>query len=125
MKLTKEQRSAIIRKVRLITEKRYDDKVEEAKNKYIPSEEYKILKKALYDRQRACEIIKEYDLVSNWHAEPLKIDDILERFIIKELNIKPIHINTEELETELILNECSEIEELINNLVEKVINNKL
>lgn len=121
MKFTKEQRSAIIKRVINRANDEYKKKLNEAKSKYVPSNEYKTLEKALHDREEACNIIRDYQGFDSWTLDKINISASLNSFIERELNIKAPIINKEDLETEILLSECSGVNELISHLLEHVL----
>lgn len=123
MKFTKEQRSAIIKRVINCANDEYKKKLNEAKSKYVPSDGYKTLEKALHDREEACNIIRNYNKCLNWKLDPINIPGVLNLFMEEELNIKAPIINKEDLETEILLNECSGVDELISHLLELISKN--
>lgn len=123
MKFTKEQRRAIIKKVTNLAKEEYEKRVNEAKSKYVPSEKYKALEQALYDREKACEIIKDITGSDSWKTEPIDIKHRLNSFMERELKVKQFNINEDDLETEILLSECEGIEELISHLLELVSKN--
>lgn len=122
MKFTKEQRSAIITRVSKIANDEYQKKLKEAMDNYVPSENYKRLEKALHDREEACKIIKEL-WEDDYALRELNVNSVLNSVKRKEIGIKGPKINKEDLETEIILNQCDGVEELISHLLELVSKN--
>lgn len=122
MKFTKEQRSAIIRKVSKIANDEYQKKLKEAMDKYVPSDNYKRLEKALYEREEACNVIREL-WGDHYKISSINIKATLKEIKTKEINIKEPNINQEDLETEIILSQCDAVEELISHLLELVSKN--
>ena len=122
MKFTKEQRSAIIRKVSKIANDEYQKKLKEAMDNYVPSDNYKRLEKALYEREEACNVIREL-WGDHYKTDPINIKATLKEIKTKEINIKKPYINHEDLDTEIILSQCEGVEELITHLLELVSKN--
>lgn len=122
MKFTKEQRSAIIQRVSKIANDEYQKKLKEAMDNYVPSENYKRLEKALHDREEACKTIKEL-WGDDYVLRELNVDWVLNSVKRREIDIKELKINKEDLETEIILNQCDGVEELISHLLELVSKN--
>ena len=122
MKFNKEQRSAIIKRVAKIAQDDYNKKLKEALDKYVPSENYKRVEKALHDREEACKTIKEL-WGDDYVLHELNVNWVLNSVKRKEIDIKEPNINKEDLETEIILSQCDAVEELISHLLELVSKN--
>lgn len=123
MKFTREQRLAIIKRVINRANDEYKKRLNETKSKYVPSNDYKTLEKALHDREEACNIIRNYQGYDSYALSKIDISSTLNSFMEKELNIKAPTINKEDLETEILLSECSGVDELISHLFELVSKN--
>ena len=117
-KFNKEERKAIISKVSKIAKERYNKALEEAREAYIPSKKYLEVKKAIEDREAACNVLIKEAAVNSWKVEKIDQKVVLTRIMDKELNIPKYNIDETELETEIILSCCGSVDELIEKLLD-------
>lgn len=122
-KFNKEERQAIISKLRRIAEQREQESWKEAREKYIPSETYKEVKNLLEQRKKACEQLRNINenLFNNW-AFQVNTDDSYYLDKIRDSEIKHLvtryYVNASDMEVEIILADMDEpMDVIIENLL--------
>lgn len=122
-KFNKEERKAIIRKLKNIARERTEASWEKHRTAYKPSEEYLKAQAFIEQRNKACEELKNIDdrVFYNWQAfELIDSKHYLNQIRDKEINhlIERYDVNETNLEVEIILmNQDESIEDLIENLL--------
>lgn len=126
-KFNKEERQAIISKLRKIAEQREQESWKEAREKYIPSETYKEVKTLLEQRKKVCERLLNINsnLFDKW-AFQIDTNDFYYLNSIRDSEIKHLvtcyHVNETDMEVEIILAGQDEpIDIIIENLLNQCI----
>ena len=122
-KFNKEERQAIISKLRRIAEQREQESWKEAREKYIPSETYKEVKNLLEQRKKVCERLLNINpnLFDKW-AFQVNTDDSYYLDKIRDYEIKHLvtryYVNASDMEVEIILADMDEpMDVIIENLL--------
>lgn len=126
-KFNKEERQAIISKLRRIAEQREQESWKEAREKYIPSETYKEVKNLLEQREKACEQLRNINenLFNNW-AFQINTDDSYYLNKIRDFEIKHLVtrycVNENDMDVEIILaGQDDPIDTIIENLLNQCV----
>lgn len=121
-KFNKEERLAIIRKLKNIAEERTDASWEKHRTAYKPSEKYLKVKELIEQRNNACEELRKLDkeAFKNWGCDSIGLQYHLNQ--IRDNEIRPLIeeyiVNEIDLEVEIILmDQDKSIEDLIENLL--------
>lgn len=121
-RFNKDERKAIICKIKSVANEIVSTKREELKKNYKPSKKYKTLEKLLKDRNDICEqILKLTDNVGYYSCQKVDIQHVLENIQDSEINEQlPKYIIEEEmLNAKIILADRDEsIDKLISDLLE-------
>lgn len=126
-KFNKEERQAIISKLRKIAEKREQESWKEAREKYIPSETYKEVKTLLEQREKACENLRKINaiLFDKWAFQKTEhhsyyLDKIRDSEI-KHL-VTRYCVNENDMDVEIILaGQDDPIDTIIENLLNQCV----
>lgn len=126
-KFNKEERQAIISKLRRIAEQREQESWKEAREKYIPSETYKEVKNLLEQRRKACERLLNINLnlFDKW-AFQVNTDDSYYLDKIRDFEIKHLVtrycVNENDMDVEIILaGQDDPIDTIIENLLNQCV----
>ena len=122
-KFNKEERLAIIKKLRNIASERTADSWKKHREAYRPSSEYQRVKMLLTQRNDACAALREIDseIFRNWsYFENFKIETYLNQLRDKEIEhlVERYIVNETNLEVEIIL---MDQEYPIDDLIERLL----
>ena len=122
-KFNKEERKAIIRKLKSIARERTEASWEKHRAAYKPSEEYLKAQAFIEQRNKACEALTNIDdkVFYNWHI----FEVVDSKFYLNQIRDKEIRhliegydVNETNLEVEIILmDQDKSVEDLIENLL--------
>ena len=126
-KFNKEERLAIIKKLKNIAKERTEASWKKHREAYRPSSEYQRVKMLLTQRNDACDALREIDsnIFHNWsYFENFKIETYLNQLRDKEIEhlIERYIVNETNLEVEIIL---MDQEYPIDDLIERLLRNCL
>lgn len=121
-KFNKDERLAIIRKLRNIAKERTDTSWEKHRTAYKPSEKYLKVKELIEQRNNACEELRKLDeeAFKNWGCDSISLQYHLDQIRDKEIShlIERYEVNETNLEVEIILmDQDKSVEDLIENLL--------
>lgn len=126
-KFNKEERKAIIRKLRNIARERTDASWEKHRSAYKPSKEYLKAQAFIEQRNEACEMLKNIDnkVFQNWTTfESINSKNYLDQIRDKEIEhlIERYDVNETNLEVEIIL---MDQDRPVDDLIERLLRNCL
>ena len=123
-KFNKEERTAIIKKLRKIANERMEASWKKQREAYRPSSEYQRAKMLLIQRNNACEELREIDstIFNNWYDKfgNTEIDRYLNQIRDKEIKhlVERYDVDEENLEVEIILaGQDTPVDDLIERLL--------
>ena len=123
-KFNKEERTAIIKKLRKIANERMEASWKKHREAYRPSSEYQRVKMLLVQRNNACEELREIDsnIFNNWYDKfgTSEIDRYLNQIRDKEIKhlVERYDVDEENLEVEIILaGQDTPVDDLIERLL--------
>ncbi len=126
-KFNKEERQAIISKLRRIAEQREQESWKEAREKYIPSETYDEVKTLLEQRKKVCERLLSINpnLFDKW-AFQIDTNDSYYLNSIRDSEIKHLvtcyRVNENDMDVEIILaGQDDPIDTIIENLLNQCV----
>ena len=126
-KFNKEERNAIIKKLRKIAKERTEASWKKHREAYRPSAEYQRAKMLIAQRNTACKELKELNssVFPNWnYFEQIKESDYLNQIRDREIEhlIERYNVNETDLEVEIIL---ADQESPVDDLIERLLRNCL
>lgn len=126
-KFSREERLAIIKKLRNIATQRTNESWEKHRAAYRPSAEYQRAQMLMAQRNNACKELKELDsdVFLNWnYFTQIKESDYLDQIRDKEIKhlVERYEVNETDLDVEIIL---AGQESSVNDLIERLLRNCL
>lgn len=123
-KFNKEERNAIIKKLKKIAKEREEASWEKHRAAYKPSDTYKTVEKLFQQRNNICEELRNLCNISIWEVETINYKGYLNAIRDKEIEhlVERYKVNETDLEVEIIL---MDQDRPIDDLIERLLRNCL